>query len=342
VFEPFLEAVLTANRKLENAGLGDEAYAHSTVNTTEGPAGLMSPAVSDVAVDLWLTHVAEALEKAALSGTVSSAPNRHLPTWISSGERSIELTGFVAYQTADQSEASEDEWDFGWRVRAEATRDISAQDVSWAAFAGADVYLRRGTYRIRTSTLDVSHPLAEALSDAHGGVTYVRKNPRRVVSADYERDGRAVYGVLDESASWQQNLNAIRTAILGNVQHIRLAFVRYTANLTRNWDNMAVSGPPLPGPEAWNWRYNSHLLDDYVPDAHGLQLLSDRHLAQAHDLSAWLVEPLGHGLHLVSSPNPTEWFQSGGPDPKALARARSDFGNMILSDQALAAHPPVH
>lgn len=53
--------------------------------------------------------------------------------------------------------------------------------------------------------------------------------------------------------------------------------------------------------EEYHIRYNKHLNAQYIPDAHGLPLLTDAHLGHANDLSDWIIEPLGEGKHLVQA-----------------------------------------
>lgn len=43
--------------------------------------------------------------------------------------------------------------------------------------------------------------------------------------------------------------------------------------------------------EEYHIRYNKHLNAQYIPDAHGLPLLTDAHLGHANDLSDWIIEP---------------------------------------------------
>jgi hypothetical protein len=95
------------------------------------------------------------------------------------------------------------------------------------------------------------------------------------------------------------------------------------------------------------WRRHPHLWSAYVPDAFGVQLLSGRHLAQAHDLSRWQVREVAEDRWLVTARDLTEWFRPADasavrsrqfPAPARRARARDDFGPMILTRES--ATPP--
>jgi hypothetical protein len=95
------------------------------------------------------------------------------------------------------------------------------------------------------------------------------------------------------------------------------------------------------------WRRHPHLWSGYVPDVFGVQLLTGRHLAQAHDLSRWQVEEVGEDRWLVKARDLAQWFRPADPsavrsrqfpDPALRSRARDDFVSMVLS-RSLAGGP---
>lgn len=96
----------------------------------------------------------------------------------------------------------------------------------------------------------------------------------------------------------------------------------------------------MPGPAAYIVAANGHLHERFVPDAHGVQVLTDAHLAHAHDLSDWNLTDLGHGRHLVQASDLSAWYENLTPDPGTLTKARHDFGDMILTEETIAANPP--
>lgn len=98
------------------------------------------------------------------------------------------------------------------------------------------------------------------------------------------------------------------------------------------------------------WRRHPHVWSAYVPDAFGVQLLTGRHLAQAHDLSRWQVREVAEDRWLVKARDLTEWFRPADasavrsrqfPDSALRARARDDFGSMILTRDSAAARRPL-
>lgn len=48
---------------------------------------------------------------------------------------------------------------------------------------------------------------------------------------------------------------------------------------------------------------------------------------------------VGHGRHLVEAPVLEPWYRQPLPDPDTVARARHDFGDMILTQEVIDANP---
>lgn len=116
--------------------------------------------------------------------------------------------------------------------------------------------------------------------------------------------------------------------------------MQYSNVYTTTWSDLAAVRPPLPHVRESHVRYNRHLYIRYLPDAYGVQLLTDAHLANANALSDWVIEPLGAGKHLVQAQDLESWYATIDPDPDTLAKARADFGGMILAPEIIVANPP--
>jgi hypothetical protein len=76
-----------------------------------------------------------------------------------------------------------------------------------------------------------------------------------------------------------------------------------------------------------------------VQDAHGAQLLTRQHLDQARDLSAWLLTEVAPDRFLVQAADLAPWWDTYAPDPDVVARARRDFGDMIITLADIEADP---
>lgn len=93
---------------------------------------------------------------------------------------------------------------------------------------------------------------------------------------------------MDDTASWQDRLAQVTRAMLAFPGDTDLAFVQHSHVNTSSWSELSDGRPPLPHVKEYQVRYNRHLNGQYIPDAHGLQLLTDAHLAHANDLSDWI------------------------------------------------------
>ena len=342
VFDAVRAAVEVANQEVEDAGWGAEVFAEGVSDSDAGPAALMSRAGPEEGVRAWLDAFARHLEVLGMSGKVTAAPQAFFPDWLS-GEVELprQLTAFVAYRTDDLTLLDEQERSMRWSVPAELTAKIADATTVWGRFDGADVYLLRSIHQIRTRNPDVGRPLADAAAKfEQAGVTYLRSEPRRKVSMSLGTQGRVCYAVTDDEVSWQDRLAQVTRAMVAFPADTDLAFVQYSHVYTTTWDDLSNGRPLLPYVKEYHIGYNRHLIAQYIPDAHGLQLLTDAHPAHANDLSDWMIEPLGVGKHLVQAKDLAPWYATIDPDPDTLAKARADFGGMILTPEIIANNPP--
>ncbi len=116
--------------------------------------------------------------------------------------------------------------------------------------------------------------------------------------------------------------------------------------------DIAVVHPAVPSVTTWQvvaravWYSHRRLWSSFVADAFGAAVLTGAHLARAHDLSGWRVEAVAPDGYLVRAQDLTPWFQHRGrlpsmvfPGDPVRARARADFGNMILTREAAHSLP---
>lgn len=342
VFDAVGAAVQVANQEVEDAGWGDVVFTGGVSDSDAGPVAFMSRAASEEGVRLWLAVFARHLQTLGLSGKVTAAPAAFFPDWLS-GEFEVprQLTAFVSYQTNDLALLDADEQRRAWHVPAALTAKVADAATMWGRFNGADVYLLRYIHQTRSKNPDMGSALAgAAVKFAMGRVVYLRSQPHRLVWASLGTLGRASYGVLDDTVSWQDRLAKVLRAMLAFHGDTDLAFVQHGNALGVGWSGLDAVRPPLPYVKEYHVRYNRHLNGQYIPDAHGLQLLTDAHLKHANDLSDWIIEPLGAGKHLVQAKDLEPWYATIDPNPATLAKARADFGGMILTPDIIAANPP--
>lgn len=335
-------AVAVANQKAEDAGWGDVVFTQAVSDSDAGPVALMSRAGPEQGVREWFGAFADHLQSLGKSGKVTAAPTAYFPDWLSGVIKiPLQLTAFVSYRTNDLSDLSEAQIHAGWHVPAPVTAKITDAVAAWGQFPGADVYLRRDIHQIRTKNPGVGRPLADGVGKfAMAGVTYLRSEPRKLISMNLAPQGEACYEVMDDAASWQDRLAQVSTAMTAFPQDTELAFVRYSKCNTISWSELIDGRPPLPHVQEYQIRYNKHLNSQYTPDAHGLQILTDAHLKHATDLSDWVIKPLGAGRHLVQAKDLEPWYATTTVDPETLAKARADFGAVILTPEIIANNPP--
>lgn len=339
VFDDVEAAVAAANEQVEQAGWGDGVFTEGVSDSEAGPVALMSRAGLEAGVHAWFDAFAGHLEARGRSGSITSAPQAHFP-W-SFSDMPQQLTAFVSYRTVDLTVLDEQQRRAGWNVPSELTQNIARQATRWGQFDGGRTYLRRNIHQHLTSTPEVGPLLADGVKRfGYAGVTCLRSEPRRSANVNFAWQGQGCYGVMDAAASWQKILAKVTQALLFAPEETNLAFVQHSSAYTIAWDDLSSATPRLPHVREHDIRYNRHLISSYVPDAHGIQLLTDAHLDHARDLSDWDIEPLTGGRHLVKAHHLDSWYASLDPEPETLAKARHDFGDMILTLDTVASNPP--
>lgn len=150
--------------------------------------------------------------------------------------------------------------------------------------------------------------------------------------------GRTCCAGMDDMVSWQDRLAQLTRAM--TAFPVAPIFVQHSNFYASSWSELPGGRRRLPYVEEYLVRYDRHLNGRDVPDAYGLQLLTDAHLAIANDLSDWVIEPLREGKYLVLAQDLEPWYATIGPDAGTLAKARAGFGGMILTPEIIGANPP--
>lgn len=74
-------------------------------------------------------------------------------------------------------------------------------------------------------------------------------------------------------------------------------------------------------------------------DAHGIQLLTGRHLDRAGDLGGWDIREVAPDRYLVEAADLEPWFGQDAPNQEVLESARNDFGDMVITWEHVTAEP---
>ncbi|HEY4377564.1 MAG TPA: hypothetical protein VGM93_10410, partial [Acidimicrobiales bacterium] len=306
---------------------------------TETPVGyamMLDGIRDDDHLKAWLSDLASRLEIKDVSGTLQGLTPSHYPGWIYPGPASPRLPpcpSMVASWTSDFEDAARrPDRGRGWLVDPSATARISDVSAAWAREGGPDIVLRRDifTFRVIDQSI-IAETLRRGVSAAGAAGA--------LCSLDRERRGRYValsvpadteLQVLGVSLEWRDSIDDLRSVARALADLADQIFIRPAFPLAAGWGRLREV-QRLPGLSSSDVYDNRHLLSGYVPDAHGIQVLRDAHLAKAHDLSRWNVTDLGHGRHLVEAPDLEPWYSQPLPDPETVVRAREDFGAMILT-----------
>lgn len=210
----------------------------------------------------------------------------------------------------------------------------------WVAGGGADRVFVLGGFGIDVGDAAPLAPLLRRAARMRQTGALVCSNPARPSGRRITlRAGMGIGQVLGEVDHWRERIDAVRPLMLERPDLVDIAYVRTSPTGLIGWGQQEQP-MPLPAMDAGNLTTHRHLLTEYTPDAHGLQVLRDAHLEKAHDLGNWVITDLGHGRHLVEAPDLKAWYGSGGPDGTIIEQARLDFGSMILTSDTLLAAPP--
>lgn len=139
-----------------------------------------------------------------------------------------------------------------------------------------------------------------------------------------------------------QAQHLLERRLLPQAANVDYATLRIHTALTSDWS--------APADRSFYWRFRvRHLWSRFVPDANGIQILTDSHLDKARDLSAnWDVTELSPGRWLVQAKDLGPWYddiddesarmEADYVDVDVLRQARHDFGDMIITPEVAHAH----
>lgn len=336
--EPELDDLLEITAGIRSrlaTSANNPADAEGWVRTKSGWGGVLTGAFT-------LDHGLEWLELFAatwqpLDGKILGGPRSPGPR-VMRGDPVV--TAFVAYTTGDLTTVPSDDRGPLWFVDDKITRYIADRAVAWAYTRGCHQYLMREDPEWWVEPIGLDH----ALAIAQGIERYTlcklvcsQQQPARHRQAYLQPQGKAVYQATDPTLDWRGHLEIVRETLTWTAPHSDLAFLRHELGGRPNW---STHHQPWPHVNDADVRYNRPLLASFVPDANGIQMLTDAHLERAQDLSDWRIKSLAGGRHLVEATDLAPWYARPHPDPDVLAKARAEFGDMILTRELIQANSP--
>ena len=304
--------------------------------TPHGPVVFISSCDTVEALETWLSVVADELTAAGWSGRLMPIRPVDTPYDVAGGQVDCVSLGLVlpvdhaAWFAARSKQPRRMEE--MWLVEEAATQTALEQAAAfWLAIEG-DYFFNNGGMQFRIDAGD-----AWSLLDGVRGRLPQTKlttagrdgTAHRVV---FNTGGHVIYELHPADGDWlaaaQQLTGLLRVhAAIAEYGLVRLSWIPGSL-----WDDLHHRPPRLPHVTAGYPRVARDLESSYVPDAYGVQLLSEPHLARAGDLSRWQVTELNDGRYLVVAADLDAWFNHDQPAQQLLEQARHDFDPMILRD----------
>jgi hypothetical protein len=337
--EEFAAAVFEPNEDAAARGEDGDAYAEAPSTSVHGFVVLLSRASSKGALHRWVTDFANRLQARGLGGKLAAAPEAPWPPWMASTLPPVPTT-FIAWSVDIPAMTADSERRAHWHVPPSATDRIAQLADQWARLPGAELVLRQNIHRVAVRLDNASAPLARSVTETGmSGLQFLVDADEYTIHVALAFGGEGVFQLIGGRDTWQQRIARLRDALTALPADMNHGYIRPSVRAP-NTSMDIDSAVQLPGIREYHVRYNKHLLDRCVPDAHGVQVLQTAHLERAHDLSAWDVTELGVGRHLVQARDLTPWYAETLPDADVLAQARADFAGALLTLDVIAANPP--
>jgi hypothetical protein len=296
----------------------------------------------------WLTDFAGHLAAGAWSGVVGPMPYAAVPARGLLLRPKVAL--FAAYPAvvdrvagpAGMPETS------GWGVDAGLTLELCRELLTWIGRDHGELYLQQGRSQVeyraeqaRVHRGDLPGYLAWSLTHSQAVSVYqVRRDPVSIRHGHLGTWGEAVYELDAETRMDPlDQVRELRPLLVGHARDLEVAFLRSVHSRASSWMDVAPGSIGPYGITEMELRDNRHLWAKYVPDAHGLQVLTAEHLRRATNLGTWTVTEIAPDRFLVEARDLERWFAADEPDPGVLATAREDFGHMLLTPDVVATNP---
>jgi hypothetical protein len=311
---------------------GNETHVGGWVSTPTGSAAVMRNAHHIDDGLAWLERFVSAYGPTA-EGRIVGGPREATDVPFGRGPH---LSAFVAYTTEDLLVVNPRHRVL-WNMEGKYTRHLCAELVNWSYSRGAAHYLTRLGDTIEVRGADAGDALAASVAASGTGRFFALKQaPFLRRGGGFADAGTAVYQYANADLTWRELANDLRSTLGWLSRHTDLAFLRYHDSVT-SWMSPKPDWPFAGGAYI---SYVRPLLKEFVPDVHGIQLLTARHLERARDLSRWTITDLPGNRYLVEAPDPSPWYAEALPEPAVLQQGRHDFGDMLLTKEAVRDHNP--
>jgi hypothetical protein len=316
---------------LDAALPGDDGSSPANGGWFPGPKGWMLLLEGlDERIDPWLEALAGALSAAGIDGTLTGAGTAGQPRWAQEIDTGWTVSGLVGFRPRPGFRLAD-----GWVPGDAALHAAVALGMRWLTAHDARIM---ATADLRASFWAPPPLAARMLSTEARGRTGMasasgyHQQRREVRHAGLTAAAGLQLTTTIEAPSWRETVDELRSALRSiALEDVTIAMASY-----RTWSTLV--GADLSGGAFGGRAYGFHpeLWDEFTLDPCGIQVLTDRHLAKAADLSAWRTSRLDDGHVLVEARDLEPWFapvrtQLDLPEPGLIGPARRDFGDMILT-----------
>jgi len=336
----------------------DQALVNDPYPTNESPANggwfpgpkgwllLLETLVDQMLWD-WIGDLAQRLTDSGISGRLTGAHNAGRVAWARPFEDpprcrnevvgDIRLYGVLAYQPLP----SETRYGKGWGAELDTLDQVLDHILGWA-LADADLaHVMMGKVSIGVPPGHARDLVRREMTTDYVGLTsgYSRAH-NRVRNVGFHSPAAVdIRQARLDADPWE--------TIVAELRHVITTAPRDTLALARvDFDGTYLHGSddPIHGHYAPAFSLFPELVGEWSLDPCPIQILTNTHLAKAHDLSDWNLTRLDPGHTLVEAKDLTPWFTTFGPNgflnragyhfpPDLVAKARHDFGDMILTRQ---------
>jgi hypothetical protein len=341
-YQRFQASVTTANDIATARGDDNDVFAEAPTPTAGGLAVLMSRASDRAAMRRFVDELAAALESNGIGGSLTAASDALAPAWSTGGPV---LAAFVAWVPDLDAMTRDPQRTTGWHVPDDRTTRVVDLVTTWAGPLTSRSIVRAGQHGVELVTpaaAEVAGLLARGVATTGmAGLEIVDEAARHVRQAALAFGGETVFETTPEAGHeqpWWDVVDGLRHALTALPADVNQGFVRPTVRRALSADTLD-SSLGLPGIREHHVRYNKHLLDRFVPDVHGVQVLRDEHVSALGDTRGWRITDLAGGRHLVEAEDLEPWYADGLPNPAVLDAARAQFASILLTPEVIASHP---
>ncbi|MGI4896531.1 MAG: hypothetical protein ACRYF3_15605 [Janthinobacterium lividum] len=331
VVSTFSDATAAAAARGAGAGTnGIELSGRGVVINVDPPSG-------EELLSAWLQELADNLEVTGFTGELVAARQSPLPKAVAD-HSVLRLGAFVSYRLLSPFRYRNTALDGPprWDVDPQTTERACDQALTWTGEAGGDAWLQEGRLQVKLGAVEQVPLNAAVARSARGVLTRVALPLGRVRRASFWPWGQALFQVEEPGSSWQETLAAATEPLRLLPSQVDLAFIGWSYGWGRSWMDLGSKVPALPYVAEAEVRNHRELWESFVPDVHGVQLLTAAHLAKAADLSAWEVEQVAAERYLVRARDLAPWYAQREADLDVVDQARRDFGAMILTSDFVA------